>query len=74
MVNWKVALVVVIIAALVMAIGMWFGYRYVSEQDDISPEGWRERSNTPDSCFDEPLVFSPFLIRLSQRHCYLYSL
>ena len=46
MVNWKVALVVVIIVALVMAIGMWFGYRYVSEQDDISPDGWRERTDT----------------------------
>ena len=56
MVSWKVALVVVIIVALVMAIGVWFGYRYVSEQDDISPEGWRERSNRTDSHLDEPLV------------------
>lgn len=43
MVSWKIALFVILIAVLVMAIGMWFGYRYVSEQDDISPEGWRER-------------------------------
>lgn len=57
MVNWKVALVVVIIAVLVMAVGMWFGYRYVSEQDDISPEGWRERSNGANSRLDEPLVY-----------------
>lgn len=56
MVNWKVALVVVIIVALVIAIGMWFGYRYVSEHDDISPEGWRERSNRTDSHLDQPLV------------------
>ncbi|MDE0687606.1 MAG: hypothetical protein OXI61_05510 [Candidatus Poribacteria bacterium] len=52
MVNWKVALVVVIIVALVIAIGMWFGYRYVSEHDDISPEGWRERSNTTGAHLD----------------------
>ena len=57
MVNWKVALVVVIIAVLVVAVGMWFGYRYVSEQDDISPEGWRERSNRANSRLDEPLVY-----------------
>ena len=56
MVSWKVALVVVIIVALVMAIGVWFGYRYVSEHDDLSPEGWRERSNTKDSRVDEPRV------------------
>ena len=59
MVNWKVALIVVIIVALVMAGGMWFGYQYVSEQDDISPEGWRERSNRADSRLEEPLVYLP---------------
>lgn len=53
MVNWKVALVVVIIVVLVIAVGMWFGYRYVSEHDDISPEGWRERPNTTDSHLNE---------------------
>ena len=58
MVSWKVALVVVIIAALAMAIGMWFGYQYASEQDDISPEGWRDRSDRTDSRLDEPLVHS----------------
>jgi len=51
MVNWKVALFVVIIAILVMAIGAWFGYRYASEQDDISPDGQREPANTIDSLF-----------------------
>ena len=51
MVNWKVALVVVIIIALVMVIGMWFGYRYVSEHDDISPNGWRERTDTIGSAY-----------------------
>ena len=59
MVNWKVALIVVIIVVLVMAIGMWFGYQYVSEQDGISPEGWRERSNRAGSRLDEPLVYLP---------------
>ena len=31
MVTWKIALVVIVIAILVVAIGMWFGYQYVSE-------------------------------------------
>lgn len=76
MVNWKVALFVVIIVALVMAIGVWFGYRYVSEQDDISPEGWRERSNRADSRLDEPLVYLPAWAGVSQEHfccCKHYS-
>ena len=38
MVTWKVVLVVVAIAILLMAIGMWLGYRYISEQDDIHYE------------------------------------
>ena len=67
MVNWKVALFVVIIAILVMAVGMWFGYRYVSEQDDISPDGWRERSNTADSHHDELYVLPPALTSFSQE-------
>ena len=71
MVSWKVALVVVIIVALVMAIGIWFGYQYASEQDDISPEGWRERSNTKDSRVDEPLVHLSFRVRVSPGQYYL---
>ena len=71
MVSWKVALVVVIIFALVMAIGMWFGYRYVSEQDDISPEGWRERSNTKESRVDERLVHLSSRVRVSLGQYYL---
>lgn len=67
MVNWKVALVVVIIVALVIAIGMWFGYRYVSEHDDISPEGWRERSNTTDLYLDKLFVLAPDLTRVAQE-------
>lgn len=39
MVSWKVVLAVIIVAILVMAIGMWFGYQYASEQEDIPPEG-----------------------------------
>ncbi|RKU22406.1 hypothetical protein C6500_04390 [Candidatus Poribacteria bacterium] len=70
MVNWKVALFVVIIAVLVMAVGMWFGYRYVSEQDDISPEGWRERSNRAGSRFDEPLAYLPARAGVSQEQFY----
>ena len=59
MVNWKVALVVVIVVVLVMAVGMWLGYRYVSEQNDISPEGWRERSHTTDLHLDKLFVLAP---------------
>lgn len=59
MVNWKVAFVVLIIVVLVMAIGAWFGYRYVSEQDDISPEGWREDSNTTGLHLNELFVLAP---------------
>ncbi|MYC77280.1 hypothetical protein F4X10_16075 [Candidatus Poribacteria bacterium] len=66
MVSWKIALVVIIIAVLVMAIGMWFGYRYVSEQDDISPEGWRERSHRTGSHLDL-YVFAPLLTSVSQE-------
>ena len=59
MVNWKVALVVVIIVALVVAIGMWLGYQYVSEHDDISPEGWREPANPADLHFHELYALAP---------------
>lgn len=68
MVNWKVVLAVIIIAALAIAIGMWFGYRYVSEQDDISPDGQHEPSNTIDSLF----VLAPVHAAASQRQCYKY--
>ena len=56
MVSWKVALAVIVLAVLLMAIGVWFGYRYVSEQDDISPAGWREPANTVFPSGDKPLV------------------
>ena len=38
MVTWKLALAVIIIAILLILTGMWFGYRYVRQQNDISPE------------------------------------
>lgn len=65
MVSWKVAFVVVIIVALVMAIGMWFGYRYVSEHDDLAPDGWLERPNTIGSHLDKLYVLTPVLTSTS---------
>ena len=50
MVSWKIALVVIVITILVVAIGMWFGYQYVLEQDEPSPEGSREPHETPNLC------------------------
>ena len=70
MVNWKIALLVIVIAILVVAIGMWFGYQYVSEQDDISPEGRCEPSNRVNSHHDKPLVPTLTLLGISQRHSY----
>lgn len=64
MVSWKIAFVVIIIVALVMAIGIWFGYRYASEQDDISPEGWLVPSNTTDS-----LVLIPTCTPILRKSC-----
>ena len=42
MLTWKVVLVVIAIALFLMAIGMWLGYRYISEQDDIHYEARNE--------------------------------
>ena len=56
MVTWKVVLVVIIVAILVMAIGVWFGYQYVSEQEDISPEGWHEPSDSVSPHHIRPLA------------------
>ncbi len=55
MVSWKIALVVIVIAILVVAIGMWFGYQYVLEQDQ--PEGAREAPETPNLCRNTRFVF-----------------
>ncbi len=45
---WKVVLIVVAIGILFMAIGMWLGYRYISEQDDIR---YDVRDKTPNTVF-----------------------
>ena len=58
MVSWKIALVVIVIAILVVAIGMWFGYQYVSEQDDLPSAGWRELSEIPNLCRDTSCMFA----------------
>ena len=65
MVNWKIALFVIVIAILAVTIGMWFGYQYVSEQDDISPEGRREPTNIMDSPSDKPLLLTLPLAEIS---------
>ena len=44
--TWKVVLIVVAIGILFMAIGMWLGYRYISEQDDIHYDVQDKTSNT----------------------------
>lgn len=56
MVNWKVVLVVIVFAILVMAVGMWFGYRYASEQEDIPAEGHYEPSDTVLPRYNLPLI------------------
>ena len=61
MVTWKVVLIVIGIAALAMAVGMWLGYQYVSEKEDISPEGWHVPSDRPAPRHNQPFVFSPVL-------------
>lgn len=61
MVTWKVVLVAIVIAAIAMAVGMWIGYQYVSEKEDISPEGWYVPSDTIAPCHDPLFVFSPIL-------------
>lgn len=64
MVTWKVVLVVIVVAAIAMAVGMWFGYQYVSEKEDISPEGRYVPSDTTVPHHDQPLVFSSVLTRV----------
>ena len=64
MVTWKVVLIVIGIAALAMAVGMWFGYQYVSEKEDIPAEGQHVPSDTTVPHDNQPLVFSPVLTRV----------
>ncbi len=65
MVSWKVVLVVIIFAVLVMAIGMWFGYRYTSEQEDIPPEGHYEPSDTALPRRNPPLALASIPAEIS---------
>ena len=58
MVSWRVVLVVIIVAILAMVIGMWFGYRYTSEQEDIPSEGQHKPSDTALPRHNPPLVFA----------------
>lgn len=62
MVTWKVILVVIAIAILLMAIGMWLGYRYISEQDDIHYEAQNEPPNIeyPLNTHKYPIIFLHF--------------
>ncbi len=59
MVTWKVVLVAIGIAVLAIAAGMWLGYQYVSEKEDISPEGQHVPSDTAAPRHDLLFVFSP---------------
>ena len=43
---WKLVLIVIAIGIFLMALGAWFGYRYISEQDEIRPTVGVESSNT----------------------------
>ncbi len=43
---WKLVLIVIAIGIFFMALGAWFGYRYISEQDEIRPTVGVESSNT----------------------------
>lgn len=73
MVSWKVVLVVIIVAILVMAIGMWFGYRYASEQEDIPPEGHYTPSDTALPHQNPLLVLTSMPAKIPLEYLYLYS-
>ena len=67
MVTWKVVLIVIAVATLAMAVGAWFGYQYVSEREDLSPEGRHVPSDTMVPRHNLSLVFSPVLTRVLIR-------
>ncbi len=46
MATWKAILVVIVVGILLIAIGAWFGYRYISEQDEIRPTVQEKVFNT----------------------------
>ena len=62
MVNWKVVLIAIVIAILLVAAGMWFGYRYVSDQDDI-PLGWQPSSDV--TCLPSDILYSARIEQIS---------
>lgn len=64
MVTWKVVLIVIAVAALAMAVGMWFGYQYVSEKEDIPAEGWHLPPDTTPPHYDQPRLFLPVRARV----------
>ena len=70
MVNWKVVLIVLAIAILLMAIGMWLGYRYISEQDDIHYEV-RNANAVVEHTFDNHIYLFG---NISQCNVYDFSL
>lgn len=49
MATWKAILVVIVVGILLMAIGAWLGYRYISEQDEIRPTVQERVFNTDNS-------------------------
>ncbi|MYH81804.1 hypothetical protein F4141_14025 [Candidatus Poribacteria bacterium] len=65
MVSWRVVLAVIIVAILVMAIGMRFGYLYASEQEDIQPEGHYQHSDTALPRQNPPLVLTSMPAEIS---------
>ena len=64
MVTWKVVLVVIVVAAIAIAVGIWLGYQYVSEKEDISREAQHVPSDTTAPYHDQRLVFSRVLTRV----------
>lgn len=73
MVSWRVVLVVIIVAILVMAIGMWFGYRYASEQEDIPPEGHYAPPDTALPRHHPLLVLTPVPAEIPLGYFYFYE-
>ena len=56
MAFWKVVLIVIAVGILLMALGAWLGYRYISEQDEIRPTVGVETSNTEHSSIHIKLI------------------
>ncbi|MCG9127676.1 hypothetical protein JT359_08770 [Candidatus Poribacteria bacterium] len=43
--TWKAALIIIGVGILLMALGFWLGYRYISEQDDIHHQAENTQCN-----------------------------